>query len=153
MPGREELVALLRAAPLRLAAAADGLPPERLRARPAPDAWSAVEVLAHLRACADVWGGCVDRLLAEDDPTVRAVNPRTYAEGTGYERLEWAPSFAAYEAQRAGLLRTLETADWSRTATVTGAGRPLRTTVQGYVERLAVHERAHVRQVERTLAG
>jgi hypothetical protein len=25
--------------------------------------WSAVEVLAHLRACGDVWGGCIARIL------------------------------------------------------------------------------------------
>jgi hypothetical protein len=38
---------------------------------------------------------------------------------------------------------------WSRSATVTGAGKVLERTVLFYARRLAGHERPHVKQVER----
>lgn len=154
MTTRDDLLALLAAAPARLAAAAAGVAPDLLRRPPAEGEWSAVEVLAHLRACADVWGGCVATLLAADEPTIRAVNPRTYVERTDYPSLDFATSLAAFTAQRDDLLRTLTAladADWTRAATVTGAGRPLRRTVLSYVEWLATHERTHVKQVERAV--
>ena len=40
---------------------------------------------------------------------------------------------------------------WSRTATVTGAGKPFVHTVHSYAQRLAIHERPHVKQIERAI--
>ena len=64
----EQVLALLGPAPARIAARTDGLMPAHLRTRPAPDEWSTNDVLAHLRACADVWGDCIATILAEDNP-------------------------------------------------------------------------------------
>jgi len=58
----------------------------------------------------------------------------------------------AFATQRTDLLAVLEPLvheDWSRTATVTGAGKPLVRTVHTYAQRLARHERTHVKQIER----
>src|SRR5262245_49175028 len=52
-----------------------GLVPELLHTAPAPHEWSAVDVLAHLRACADVWGNCIAEIIAHDHPTT----PLTFA--------------------------------------------------------------------------
>jgi hypothetical protein len=41
--------------------------------------------------------------------------------------------------------------DWTRAATVRGAGAPLESTVHDYATRLARHERTHVKQIERIL--
>jgi hypothetical protein len=38
---------------------------------------------------------------------------------------------------------------WSRTATVTGAGKPRERTVRTYAQWLANHERSHIKQIER----
>jgi hypothetical protein len=46
-------------------------------------------------------------------------------------------------------LEPLTPEDWSRPATVTGAGKPLVKTVFSYVEGLALHERPHVKQIQR----
>lgn len=148
----DEALRLLAATPSRLAAAADGLPPAALRTPPAEGEWSANDVLAHLRSCADVWGGCIATILAEGEPTIRATNPRTYVEGTDYLSLPYAESLEAFATQRAALLRTLEALteeQWARAATVTGAGKPLRRSVWSYTEWLASHERPHVKQIER----
>jgi len=152
---REEVISLLAAAPERIAVATAGLPPVQLLAAPVPDEWSANEVLAHLRACADVWGDCIRRMLAEDRPTIRAVNPRSWIKKTGYLQQEFAPSLRAFAEQRAGLLAILEPLTpgaWTRAATVTGAGRTLERTVHSYAQWLARHERPHLKQIERIAA-
>ena len=72
----EQVLTMLAAAPSHIAELTGRLTPKQLRTAPAADEWSANDVLAHLRACADVWGGCIMRLLAEDRPTFKAINPR-----------------------------------------------------------------------------
>lgn len=156
VPGRsasiEKVVTVLSETPKRLAALTTGLTPVQLRATPGQNEWSANDVLAHLRACADVWGGCILRIVAEERPTLRAVNPRAWIDSTDYPTLEFRPSLRTFIKQRDELLEVLDrllNKSWSRSATVTGAGAPLERSVLDYAERLARHERAHVRQVER----
>jgi hypothetical protein len=119
---------------------------------PGPNEWSANDVLAHLRSCADVWGGCIRTLLDQDKPKFRAVSPRAWIKRTNYRELQFRLSFRAFAEQRADLLRLLEPSPrnaWSRTATVTGARKPLVRTVLSYAEQLAVHERHHLEQFAR----
>jgi hypothetical protein len=151
----EQVLSLLAATPQRIAALTAGLPPAQLRTTPNHDEWSANEVLAHLRACADVWGNCIAAMLAEDTPTLRAVNPRTWIKQTDYREMEFRPSLRAFATQRAELLAVLEPLPregWSRAATVTGAGRVLERTVLFYAQWLARHERPHVKQIARIVA-
>ncbi len=143
---------MLAATPPRIAALTADLPPARLQTRPDPDGWSANEVLAHLRSCADVWGDCIVAMLAHDMPTLRAVNPTTWINRTDYREQEFQPSLRAFTTQRAALLAVLAPlapADWSRAATVTGAGKTLERTVLFYAQWLAGHERSHFKQLER----
>jgi hypothetical protein len=151
----EQVLAMLEAMPARLAGLAAGLPPAQLLAPPAPDEWSARDVLAHLRACSDMWGKYILLILNQDHPTFKAVNPRTWIKQTGYLQQEFEPSLQAFTAQRLGLLAVLEPlapAAWSRSATVTGAGKPRQRTVFAYAQWLANHERSHLKQVERIVA-
>lgn len=148
----ERVLELLAATPTRLGAITAGVEPARLAAAPGEDQWSANDVLAHLRSCSDVWGGSMSRILSEDGPTIRAVNPTTWIEQTDYRELTFARSLRFFAAQRADLLAMLEPLPdeaWQRAATVTGAGSPLEKTVLSYAERLAKHERQHLQQVER----
>jgi DinB superfamily len=156
MPSRsptiERVLTLLAATPPGIAALTDGVAPAQLQTSPTNDEWSANDVLAHLRACADVWGGCMVAMIAEDRPTLRAVNPRTWIKKTDYREREFRPSLRSFATQRADLLGVLEPLPheaWSRAATVTGAGRVLERTVLFYAQWLALHERPHVKQVER----
>ena len=148
----EQVLTLLAETPPRLAALTAGLSPAQLQTPPSPDGWSANDVLAHLRACADVWGNCIVAMIAEDTPTLRAVNPRTWINKTDYLELEFRPSLRSFATQRADLLAVLSSLPpegWSRAATVTGAGKVLERTVLFYALWLARHERPHVKQVER----
>ena len=148
---REQVLTLLAATPTRIAALTSGITPARLQKSTDPNEWSANEVLAHLRACADVWGGCIAQIISEDGPTLRAINPLTWIKKTNYLEQDFALSLNAFTRQRADLLAMLEPLPhdgWSRTASVTGAGKVLERTVHFYANWLARHERQHVRQVE-----
>jgi hypothetical protein len=144
-----DVLDVLAASPGRLAAVGTGPALDR---RPSPEEWSAGEVLSHLRSCGEVWGGCIRRALAEDVPTIRAVNPRTWIATTDFAQRSWDEHLVAFTAARADLLevlRGLGPADWERRAVVVGAGRPVERTVLSYATWLATHERPHLRQVER----
>jgi hypothetical protein len=151
-----QVLALLEETPRRIAEVTRSLGPAELRRAPEDDAWSANHVLAHLRACADQWGGCMVAMIAVDSPTLKAVNPLTWITQTDYLELEFKPSLRAFAAQRAELLATLRPMPpegWLRSATVTGAGAPLQRTVLFYGRWLAGHERSHVKQIQRVADG
>jgi DinB superfamily len=150
----EQVLTLLAATPARIAALTADLTPAQLQTAPNHHEWSANDVLAHLRACADVWGGCIVTMIAEERPTLRAINPRTWIKKTDYRDLEFGPSLRAFATQRAELLAVLESLPpegWSRAATVTGAGAVLERTVLTYAQGLARHERPHIKQIERII--
>lgn len=118
---------MLADAPNQIEALTRGVDPALLRATPGEGEWSATDVLAHLRSCADSWGGCIEQMLAEEHPTIRAINPRTWIKQTNYRELAFYASFTAYAAQRAELMTRLESLPpegWERSATITGAGAP-----------------------------
>ncbi len=150
----EQLLAMLSESPPRIASLTSGLATPLLHTPPAPGEWSANDVLAHLRSCSDVWGSYIELILAEDMPTIRAVNPTTWIKKTDYPEQEFRPSLQAFATQRADLLTVLEPLlpeQWSRAATVTGAGKPRIRTVSDYAHWLANHERSHLRQIERVV--
>lgn len=148
----EQILALLAEAPSRISGTTAGLSSEQLRVAPAPGEWSINEILAHLRSCADMWGDAMMMILAQDNPTIRAVNPRTWIEKTDYREQEFLASFDKFVRQRVDLLSLLQPltpGDWLRSATITGAGKPFVRTVLSYADWLATHERSHVKQIQR----
>ena len=151
----EQALASLAGTPQAIATLTFGIGAPQLHQAPADREWSVNEVLEHLRSCSDVWGGCIQKIIDEDMPTIRAVSPRTWINRTDYREQGFERSLHAFTAQRAELLtllRTLTREDWSRAATVTGAGRPFVHTVLSYAHRLSVHEREHLRQIQRTVS-
>ena len=103
-----QILTILAVTPPRLAALTEGLTAAQLQAAPSPEEWSANEVLAHLRACADVWGECIARVINEDRPTIKALSPRTWIDRTDYRTQDFRPSLHAFTAQRADLLALLD---------------------------------------------
>jgi len=147
----EQNLSMLAATPSRIADLTQGLTPTQLLMPPEPGEWSARDVLAHLRACADMWGKYIAEILSKDHPTYKAVNPTTWIKNTNYRQQDFQPSMQAFTVQRAGLLAVLKPLPpeaWSRAATVTGAGKPRERTVRTYAMWLANHERSHFRQLQ-----
>jgi hypothetical protein len=148
----EQILIQLPETPRRIAAFTADVAPAELRKASAPGEWSTNEVLAHLRACADVWGNNIVRIIREDKPEWVAVNPRSWIEQTDYAELPFAASLRAFTKQRADLMAVLgplPRKGWSRVALVSGGAPARECTALYYAERLARHERAHVKQIGR----
>lgn len=148
----EQILTLLAATPSRLADLTQDVEQVQLLAPPGPGEWSARDVLAHLRACADMWGKYIAVILSEDRPTFKAMNPTTWIKQTDYRQQEFQPSLQAFTIQRAALLAVLEPlapAAWSRMATVMTAGKPRERSVYTYAQWLTNHEQSHIKQINR----
>jgi hypothetical protein len=151
----DKILAILKETPPRLIKLTAGLAPSQIHTAPGPGEWSVNEVLAHLRACNDVWGDYyIMTILAQQKPTIKAMNPRRWIKSTDYLEQEFQSSLRAFKKQRKKLLAVLEPLppkDWTRTNTLIGAGKPLEQTLLSHADGLARHERAHLKQIERTL--
>jgi len=151
----EEILGIMSEAPGRLAELTADVPPARLKDPPKAGEWSALEVLGHLRACADVWGDSIATMLAEDHPTIAAGNPRAWIEETDYLDLEFAPSLRAFARQRKellGVLDGLQPEDWERAATIVASSR-LEKNVHSFGDRFARHDLTHIDQIRRIVDG
>ncbi len=152
----EQVMAILPETPPRIAALTEGLTPAQLHTATAPDSWSVNDVLAHLRACHDVFGGNILRILAEEAPTLKGINPRAWIKKTNYPELDFRPSFEAFVRQRADLLAVLEALPpegWVRIAKVTGMlGETYDRTVLYYAAWMARHERPHLKHIQRIIS-
>lgn len=151
----EQILTILKETPPHLKHMTAGLTSAQLHTPPSAGEWSVNEVLAHLRACADVWGSYyIMTILAEDNPTIKARNPRTWIKNTDYLEQDFQSSLRVFTKQRKKLLAVLESLspkDWSYTNTLIGAGKPLQQTLLSHTDGLARHERAHLKQMERIL--
>ena len=150
----EKILTLLAATPHRLASMSSGLDKARLHVKPDNDAWSVHDNLAHLRACADVWGQSMLAMIAQDHPTLRYVSPRTWIRKTDYHAQDFHISLQAFANQRNDLLKSLKPLPiegWSRGATFTGTVKGREQTVFSYAQRIAEHETQHLEQIESIL--
>ena len=150
----EQILALLAETPQRLAVLTSGLEQAQLHTAPDHDTWSVNAILAHLRSCADVWGKSILAMIAENNPTLRYVSPRTWIRKTNYLEQSFHTSFQAFAQQRTDLLTSLNELadqDWARAATFTGTVKGRSQTVFSYAQRIVEHERQHLDQVESVL--
>jgi hypothetical protein len=146
----EEYLNLLVETPRRITQAANRLAETRLQARTKEQPWSANDILAHLRSCADVWGDSMEAMLAEHNPTIPYRHPRQWIKKTDYPQLAFRESFKAFVLQRKKLLRLLKDLsfeDWSRAGIIKGREH----TVFTQVRRMALHEQSHCEQIESLL--
>ena len=150
----ESVLRLLAATPRRIAALIQGAEIDKLHFRPNQDSWSASDILAHLRACADVWGKSIVEMITRDHPKLRYISPRSWIRKTDYLELEFRGSLKAFTDQRRELLRVLKglaIKDWSRLATFTATTGGREQTVFSYACRIAEHEHKHCDQIEAVL--
>ena len=150
----ERVLRLLAATPRRIASLSRDVEISKLYFRAHPDSWSAHDILAHLRACADVWGKSIVEMITRDHPKLRYISPRSWIRKTDYLELEFRGSLKAFTDQRRELLRALQglaIKDWSRSATFTATTKGREQTVFSYACRIAEHENKHCDQIEAVL--
>lgn len=146
----DKFLKILTETPRRFAQAARGLDETRLQSRPDNSSWSANDILAHLRSCADVWGNSIEAMLAEENPVLPDIHPRKWLKGTNYPGLPFHESFQAYIQQREKLLFTLLklcVEQWSRAGVIGNR----KHTIFSQTRRMAKHEQEHVGQIEELL--
>jgi hypothetical protein len=134
----------------RLMKATQGFDDVRLQYKIDKKAWSVNDNLAHLRSCADVWGGSIEAMLVEDTPTLPYRHPRQWIKKTNYPDLLFYESFQAFRMQRKKLLKILKNLtfeDWSRAAII----KHREHTVFSETRRMALHEDVHCQQIEELL--
>lgn len=110
-----ETLRQLRATTQHFKRTTSGLTDAQLRRSPDTDSWSVHEVLAHLRGCADVQGGWIARMLADDAPTIRYASPRTGMRKTDYAGQGFRAFFGGFARQRTDLVKTLSSLAPART--------------------------------------
>lgn len=149
-----ETLRRLRATPQHFKRTASGLTDAQLRRPPETDAWSVNELLAHLRGAADVQGGWIAKMLADETPTIRAVSPRTGMRKGRYAEETFEANLRGFVRQRTALVKTLSALalpEWSRRATFTETTRGSTPTVFDVARGIAAHEHGHFAQI--TAAG
>lgn len=124
----------------------------QLRQKPAPDEWSAWEVISHLTDTELVFGVRVRMMVTQDRPTL-----------VGYDQDAWTARFAqldgdpqttiarwqALRQSNLAIYRSLGAEEWERVGLHSERGEE---TVRFTVTLSAGHDRAHIDQIRRCLA-
>ena len=146
MTDRAALIATYKEGPDVIAQAVAGLSDAELDHRPAPDAWTAREVVHHLADAETRSAVRLRQLLAEDDPTIQGYDEELYARTLHYDRpIEGSLALVrAVRASTAELLDRLTEADFARTGTHTDSGP---YSVDTWLELYAAHGHDHAAQI------
>ena len=142
----EKYINALEETPHRIFMASNGLADLRLQFKPDNESWSANDILAHLRSCADLWTHSIYAMLAEQEPVFSNIDERKWAKVTRYAELPFEESLQAFSSQRENLLRVLKGLpfeSWERSALIFER----RHTVFTQTRRLAKHEHEHCEQI------
>ena len=146
----QENLVLLRKTTGRIMSMTKHVDESRLQAKPDKAEWSANDILAHLRSCADVWGDQINKMIAKDKQKLSYAHPRQWIKKTNYRELPFQELFQAFKTQRRKLLKILKELsieDWSRQATIKRRVH----TIFTHVRRMAQHENVHCMQIEEML--
>jgi len=150
--GIDDLVERLAETPGRIAAMAAGRSPEALSAAPDDGEWSAVAVLAHVRASDDILSPRLIAMLVREEPTLPAFDDRRWDEVMGYAESDFQELLAEFTFRRAELvrvLRRLAPGDWERAGVHEARGR---ITMLETLRHLVEHEVEHCLQLEALFA-
>ncbi len=147
----KEPMAVLAATAGELERVVQGLPPDRMVRRPAPEAWSITEVLAHLADTEMVYGYRIRLILEGGGPPIQGIDQDAWARFSDYAGQDPRLSLQAFRVVRERLVRLLEVlprASWELYGMHSERGRE---TVMRVVELLAGHDLAHLRQIRKEL--
>jgi hypothetical protein len=142
----EKFLQMISETPLQVREAVRDIDEARLQFKADPKSWSANDLLAHLRACADLWTHSIYAMLAEQEPVFSDIDERRWTKVTRYSDLPFAESLHIFSLQRDNLPRVLKPLPleaWERAAIIFER----KHTVFSQVRRMAKHESEHVAQI------
>ena len=123
-----------------------GIDDAELDARPAPNEWTAREVVHHLADSEMTSAIRLRRLLAEDNPVIEGYDQEEFARRLHYDRpLEASlATLGAVRRVTAELLGRLTEAEWAREGTHSESGR---YSVEDWLHIYAAHAHDHAAQI------
>src|SRR5688500_15751747 len=130
-------------------AALVGATDAELDARPAPNKWTAREIVHHLADSESTSALRLRRLLTEDRPVIQGYDQDEYARRLKYNERDMDPALAAFRAAREStlqVLRLMTESDWLREGEHTESGR---YTPEDWLRIYAAHAHNHAAQIRR----
>jgi DinB superfamily len=151
-PTTKERLDRMRRTPDDVAAVLRDHPDESLTRRPAEAAWSATEIVCHLRDVEEFYTERVRTILTNDEPVLVVLDPDRWAEERQYRRHDPTEALSAFARRRAETLMLLDGLDaeqWERSGLHRLRGRmSIRRIVHGW----AKHDELHLDQLARAVA-
>lgn len=121
-----------------------------LQSRPEPETWSPVEILAHLHACATIWGDSINKMVHQNSPFIDDTHPRKWARFSEFSALPFHESLQIFGMERnklLALLTNLTLIDWARIGWI----KQRKHSIFSQVRRMALHELDHLDQLKEML--
>ena len=150
----EDRLARLERTPTDLARLVRGETDATLSRRPAPAAWSAKEIVCHLRDAEEHLSNWIRTILINEDPVLMETSTADrWADERQYARHHAGAAWQAFSQRRdetLELLQGLDAAAWRRAGRHARRGR---ITVDTLVALMAWHDENHLDQVKRARAG
>jgi hypothetical protein len=144
---------ILGTAPRKVAALVKGVTRKKLAARPQPDKWSVIEILAHLADVELVQGFRIRRILESKGTPIQGFDQEVWARYSDYAKHDPALSLEAYRVTRERTLRLLKSIPrdmWENYGMHSERGKE---TVTRVTEMMAGHDINHLEQIRRILKG
>ena len=126
-----------------------GVPASKLRKRPAPEKWSAGEILAHLADTEIVVGWRLRQILGAPGTPIQAFDQDSWAAAGRYAKRDprkCAEQFRVVREANLALLKSLAPEQWKHHGMHAERGVE---TIEHIVGMMAGHDINHVKQVER----
>jgi hypothetical protein len=148
--GEQEPLAVIAATSDRLQALAAKIGPEKIAVAPAPEKWSASEILCHLADCEIAFGFRLRQTLAEDNHLIQPFDQEKWAAPYGsLAANEALTAFAALRRWNLLLIQGALTEFGTKSVTHPERGAMTFATI---VDTMAGHDLNHIGQLER-MAG
>ncbi len=142
---------VLTSTPKQIAGLIQGMSKRRLARRPAPDAWSVTEILAHLADTEVTQSFRIRLILGSNKTPIQAFDQDVWAEFSNYQSHDPVRSFEAYRVNRERnlrLLKSLPRRRWSYYGIHAERGKE---TISRITEMMAGHDINHITQIRRQL--
>lgn len=140
----DELLDQYAAGPHLLRESVAGMSDEQLKAKPVPDRWSTLEVICHLSDAEGVYAERMKRVIAEDEPPLRSMDPDAWLPRLAYHSRDADEELRLVEVTRGQLgriLSSLKPADFQRQGRHSEDGL---LTLETLLQRITNHIPHHV---------
>ncbi|CAA9351479.1 MAG: hypothetical protein AVDCRST_MAG11-3533 [uncultured Gemmatimonadaceae bacterium] len=148
-----DVIAQLARGPDALRALVADVPPADLTRRPRPGKWSAHEHACHLALVEPLWAARLERILAEDVPTIVSYEPDADEPPDRLLAMDLGAALDTYERGRQALLERLAALgppDWARGAVNTAHAR---YSLFLMCRHAALHDMLHAYRIEESALG